>query len=193
MDENELQSIVSELEAATSNGDVRRFTAAVARLDRLLVDYDQWPSELFLSVVALIRLERFVVLPESWKLVRVFESYWELLSPPQVENLLTTLEASYTAFSDWMACFMVTELLGTCVADERGLEIALRLLARAAGRAKSLIPHALEHIALSAKEVDVSSAARQVLRRLISDESPEVRNEAELALAKVETKMEGRR
>jgi len=62
-------------------------------------------------------------LPGSWRLLAIFEPFWSKLLESQKRELFTILEETYAAFTDWMAHFTISELLGVCFKDEQALEM----------------------------------------------------------------------
>jgi hypothetical protein len=139
---------------------------------------DQFSPLLFDVVLESLGHERFWAMPGSYHLLMLLEYDWGMLSADQQTRLLPAIENAYARFEDWMASFVISELLGKCYADENGLATLKRLATTQAGRARSLVPLGFEHLARYAKIPDLKRESMDCLRHMLEDSSDEVRREA---------------
>ncbi|MEJ1937176.1 hypothetical protein WDZ92_43840, partial [Nostoc sp. NIES-2111] len=130
-----------------------------------------------------LKREKFLASNGSWHFLKVIEFNFQVLSDAQKDNLLPLLETSYSAFTDWMSWFVISEILGQCFADERAFEILCSLKSLAAEEPRSLIPHGFEHIARESRNEDLARKAYAELLQMRDDVSPQVRDEVQISLA----------
>ncbi len=144
-----------------------------------------FPEYYFNLIIDLLKQEKFLASNGSWHFLQVFQLNFQLLSNVQKDSLLPLLESSYSAFTDWMSWFVISEILGQCFANEQAFEILCRLKNLAAEESRSLIPHGFEHIA---RESDNEALARKAYAELLqmrNDVSQQVRDEVEISLSKI--------
>ena len=123
----------------------------------------------------------------AWHLLFWFECDWGLLTDSQKETLVPVLEEVYENFSEYMAHFVISELLGRFLCNEQSLGILRRLDKKLRARneiARAAIPVGLGYLASHPTNVLLREAAIKELRRMTLDQSPEVRDEAALILRK---------
>jgi hypothetical protein len=127
----------------------------------------------------------FLAMEGSSKLLLVFETDWVRLSEKQRENLLAGVGTSYARFSDWMSCFILSELLGQYYCNEDAFRVLRQLRETTKTTARSLLAHGFEHIAKQAQDKDLRKRAVSELISMKQDPSSEVQAEAAEALAKL--------
>jgi hypothetical protein len=161
------------------------FTEYAHELEIYLLEAEVFPTRLFESLTAILQRRDFQVLEGSWKLIKVFENNWELLSDSQQNQLLVALEEAYPHFTDWMACFMISEILSQLYKDDRALQALKRLRRSTGDMQRSLIPHGLEHLALEARNENVAREAGKELVIMGSDPAENVRDEVARSLGRL--------
>ena len=136
-----------------------------------------FPDDVFDLILDLLRSESFRKMPGGYHLLLWIEYDWATLSPEQKRRLLCALEEGYTKFSDWMCCFVASEILGRFFADEDAFSVAERLRKTCFGDCRALLPSAYEKFLIEAKSPSLRRRAARVLSELQTDPSPEVRSE----------------
>jgi hypothetical protein len=129
--------------------------------------------------------EKFQHSDGSWKLIRVFEENWEQLSEEQRNTLLPVLEAHYESFSDWMACFVISGILGELYKDARAFQALCRLSTCHKEAPRSFVPHGFEHVVSDAPDAELAMQALAELTKMQTDHSPMVRDEVAESLARI--------
>jgi len=143
------------------------------------------PDWLFQALLALIQKPKFLQLEHVCNLLLVFDLNWPSFSELQQQKVLTTLEATYPAFSAWQSCIGITEFLGSSLSDERAFRALCRLKKVEAEMPRSFIPHGLEHIAKDCPDKNVARQALDELMQMRADPSQQVRAKVEESLARL--------
>ncbi len=168
---------------AAADEDALRECAGEARLR--LLRRAPVPDPVFRCLAGLLARDEFRRVPAgSWYLVDALRGAWERLSPGQRGHLLAAAEEAYPHFSDWMSCFVVSELFGETAPAGAALPALLRLAATPAEVPRSLVPHGLEHLAAR----DGGDTGRRALDALVAmeeDASQEVRSEVDESLSRL--------
>ncbi len=139
----------------------------------------------FDMIISLLRQKEFLASNGSWHFLKVIQFNFQLLSDAQKDSLLPLLETSYSAFTDWMSWFVISEILGQCFADGRAFEILCSLKSLVETEPRSLIPHGFEHIAKESHNEALARKAYAELLQMRDDVSPQVRDEVEISLAQI--------
>jgi hypothetical protein len=177
-----------ELLQLIDSGSPAAFEAMAFKISILVLEEGIFPSAIFTSLLAVFTEERFQLADGSWKFIRVFEQNWDRLSDRQREALLPVLEAHYESFGHWMACFVISWILGELYTDNRAFEALCRLANSQKEIPRSFVPHGFEHIASGAIDADLSLRALAELTKMQTDDSPTVRNEVAESLARLKRK-----
>ena len=180
------------LKEAIVSGDAKALEAASDALDITIMESGTFPEDRFESILTILQDKLFLGLKGSWKLIRVFEQNWYELSETQRSKLLTALEASYELFDDWMACFVISGILGEQYKDQRALSVLRRLKTCKKEIPRSLVPHGLEHIAGESVDNGLSAEALSELKKMESDSSEVVRKEVRESFSRLSKRRMGR-
>jgi len=170
---------------AVETGDEVLLARAADELWTLALNLDSFPEHTFQLLLELMTQTKFLELTGSWRLLSSLENMWDLLSGPQKGRLLPVLECAYPMLKDWMAWFVISELLGEYFMNEESLEVLNRLKTIEPEGPRSLVPHGFEHIAKDSKEPDLAKRAYLILLQMRNDPSKEVRDEVELSLRRL--------
>lgn len=154
-------------------------------LETSLIRSGHFSDALFESLLEIMRRPDYLTLDGSWYLLRIFENKWDYLSEEQRSKLIPALEDAYGKLRDWMACFVISELLGKLVSDERALDTLSRLKNLKNTTARSMVPHALELLVRRSPNRDLAERAFQEIREMQSDPTQEVIKEVNLSLARL--------
>jgi hypothetical protein len=185
MEQNAFQHELREL---VESGSPAAFETMAFKIGNTVLEEGIFPSEVFTSLLAVFQQEHFQLADGSWKLIRVFEENWDQLSYEQRDALLPVLVAHYESFGDWMACFVISGILGELYADNRAFEALCRLENSQKEIPRSFVPHGFEHIASDAIESDLSMRALAELTKMQKDHSATVRDEVAESLARLKRK-----
>jgi len=167
----------AQLKSAIASGNAKALEAISSDIDMAVIETGLFPEERFESILAVFQDRQFLGLKGSWKLIRVFEQNWHELSEAQRSELLPALEASYESFDDWMACFVISGILGEQYQDQRALSVLQRLKTCANEIPRSFVPHGLEHIAGGSVDPELVTEALTELKKMELDSSEVVRKE----------------
>ena len=107
-------------------------------------------------------------------------------------KLLPALEASYEFFDDWMACFVISGILGEQYKDRRALSVLRRLKTCHKEIPRSFVPHGLEHIAGNSVDNELAAQALAELKKMESDPSEVVRKEVHESFSRLSKRQIGR-
>lgn len=184
------EEFVGAVEEAVAGGDASRLEAAVNVFASFcfkeeLTDLDTFPEGALTALLQITRRPEFLRLKGSYHLLMLFEFDWGRLLDGQKARLLDALTETYDKYSDWMSCFVISELLGEYFCNEASFRALTRLQKTPNVTARALIPHGYEHIARQAPAAELRREALTRLTAMKNDPSPEVRHEVEVALAKV--------
>lgn len=174
---NENSEFNRQLKAAVASGNSQSLEAITSRIGNIVLEEGVLPEEFFLSILAALQDEHFLRLDGSWKLLRVFEENWKELSELQRAALLPALEAAYESFHDWMACFVVSGILGELYGDERAFGALRRLQNTQKEMPRSFVPHGFEHMAGDRSNESLAQRALEELTKMERDDSEMVRGE----------------
>jgi hypothetical protein len=179
-DENILRLIKAISE---QNGEV--LERDVYDLETSLIRVSRFPNHLFTSLLEVIKRRDYLEMKGSWYLLRIFQNKWDYLSEQQRDLLLPALEVAYRDLRDWMACFVIAEILGRLVKDERALLSLRRLRSVESSTARSLVPHGMELIIRGSQDRSLAERALAEILDMQNDPADEVKNEVRLSLARL--------
>ncbi len=188
----ESSEFVSQLREAVASGEEQSMEALAYQVGTMVLEEGTFPEECFDAILAVLPDTGFLKMNGAWKLLRVFEENWDELSEHQRADLLPALERNYDSFGDWMACFVISGILGELYRDTRALASLRRLKNSKNENARSFVPHGFEHIALEAQQQDLAKHAYQELVAMATDGSAKVRTEVKKSLSRIEKKGIGR-
>jgi hypothetical protein len=177
-----------ELKAAIASADPSSLDAITFRIGTRVLEEGAFPEEYFRRILVTLQGESFLRLDGSWKLIRVFEENWKELSASQRTDLLGALEKSYASFHDWMACFVISGILGELYNDERAFDVLCRLRDGVKEMPRSFVPHGFEHMASSSSNQDLAQRALAELTKMQEDESEVVVKEVNESFSRLRTR-----
>ena len=146
-------------------------------------EQETFPEGLFGPILSLMEREEFLTLAGSSHLLMLFEYDWSRLDEDQRNRLLDAIRRTYAKFDDWMACFVISELLGEYYCNENAFRVLCELQDSSNVIARSLVPHGFEHIIKGADSVALRDEAMSRLKSMKNDSSPQVRSEVGVALS----------
>lgn len=173
------------LQELVALGDPKAFEAMAFEIGHNVLEEGTFPTDTFKGLLVIFAEEKFQHSHGSWKLIRVFEENWEQLSEEQRNTLLPVLEAHYESFSDWMACFVISGILGELYKDVWAFHALCRLSTCHKEVPRSLIPHGFEHIVSDAPDAHLAMQALAELTKMQSDHSSTVRAEVNESLGRI--------
>ena len=167
---------------AVAAGEGSRLQDLAFQLEFSIVTENQYPDDVFSDVLAILSTPAAHRLDGAWHLFFQLQQCWDLLSVSQRDALLAQIRSNYEQYTDFMACFVISELLGEHYANRDALEV-VRLLAHGSSTMpRSLVPHALEELHRHATDQQVADEALTLLQSLVSDPHPDVSGEAQISL-----------
>ena len=142
-------------------------------------DYRKFDQHVFDLILEMMAQPAFLNMEGSYYLLRLFEYDWSMLVPSQTDKLLTAIECSYDKYSDWMSCFVLSQLLGKNYCNGKAFQAIIKLNNTSKEIPRSLLPMALEYLAHGNNSDPVlKDKAMLELTRLASDSADRVRQEA---------------
>jgi len=174
-----------KLQELVALGDPKAFEAIAFEIGNKVLEEGIVPGDTFIGLLAIFAEEKFQHSDGSWKLIRVFEENWEQLSEEQRDTLLPVLEAHYESFTDWMACFVISGILGELYKDARAFQVLCRLSTCHNEVSRSFVPHGFEHVVSDAPNTELAMQALAELTKMQMDHSPMVRGEVAESLARI--------
>jgi hypothetical protein len=169
----------------TTSGEGGSLESLAFEIGNTVLQEGAFPSAYFEALMALLEEEHFLHLEGSWKLIRVFEENWSELSNEQRRILLAALERQYESFTDWMACFVISGVLGEQYGNDDAFKALLRLASSKKEMPRSFVPHGLEHIARQSADPNLAQRAFDELVKMKGDQSEMVRGEVAESLARL--------
>lgn len=173
------------LKQTTASGEAGSLEALAFEIGNTVLQEGAFPSAYFEALMALLKEEHFLHLEGSWKLIRVFEENWNEVSNDQRRILLAGLEQQYEFFTDWMACFVISGILGEQYGNNDAFNALLRLASTRKEMPRSFVPHGLEHIARQSSDSKLAQRAFDELVKMKGDQSNMVRGEVAESLARL--------
>jgi hypothetical protein len=148
---------------------------------------DRFSEEVFQRIVSLLDQVDFLGADGASNVLRILESEWGLLTAQQREQLLPILLEAYPKFKDWMAWFLISEILGAYYVTPEALDALRQLKTCPIETARSLIPMGLEGIVKNSPDGGLASRAYQELIAMRNDPSEQVRAEVQTSLQRIAT------
>jgi len=171
-----LEEIVASVRTAVDNNDAADLESCTLRY-LTEWEYDEFPDQLMSLVISLLSNERFLHMEGSWHLLHMLETEWDCLTESQKSSLLRAIHSAFPRLRDWLACFVVAELLGMYFCDASALSVLVDLGKTSKGMHRTYIPSGLKYIAESGPP-SAAVAALAELRLLSRDPDCDVRREA---------------
>ena len=173
------------IEQAIDSGQELQMEECASAISSAVVARSYFPEKYFDLILNFLNKKSFLTSKGSWHLLYLLDSNWEILSEAQKNRLLPWLESTYSSFTDWMAWFVISEILGECFANEQAFNILCRLKHIEAETPRSLIPHGLEHIVTDSDDQQLAQKAYTELLQMKSDPSEQVRDEVDTSLQRI--------
>jgi hypothetical protein len=155
------------------------------KISTRLLDHDVFPESLFNDLITIMRAPEFLAAKGSWELIRIFDENWSQVGTQQRNRLLETFEAIFNSLDDWVACLMISEIVGMRFADEEAFNFLMRLKDSSGEMPRSFIPHGFEHIVVDSGDRELAKRAFSELLRLKGDLADAVRNEVDESLLRL--------
>jgi hypothetical protein len=162
-----------------------KLPALFTELELAVLQWDLWPTNFFQEIVEVQLNRDFRKLDNSWTLLHFINNNWTQLLENQKQQLREILRNGFDKYSNWMAAFITSEILGNRYADKGALQILVELGETASAPARAAIPHGLETLAMSTSDDSLRRLAVNHLNHLSGSESEDVRKEALLSLEKL--------
>jgi len=138
-DEECLAEFIIELERIIKEGGERDIEDLLLGF---IIPYEgEFPEELFVRILDAMQNPAFQKLDGSYHLLFFFESEWKKLTESQRGTLLDTIEKAYDKYSDWMAYFVISELLGEYYSNREALRVLRHLRETDNEEARKFVPH----------------------------------------------------
>ena len=190
LDEPSLEDFFAQCSAAIDAADAKALRYAVTHFAQFCYDKDPESvasDELVAFLDAMVRSTKFQELDGSYQLLRILEYDWAAFTEPQRDLLLRAIEVSFAKFSDGMAWFVLSDVMGEFY-REKALPTLMRLASARNDGPRSMVPHGLERIANESLDSAVRSRCVKKIALMQQDESPRVQQAARESLARLEAR-----
>ena len=175
---SELRPLLLKLERYGGDAGEEKLETIARALEVALLDFGRFPPELFAALARRLKDEAFLALPESWRVLRLIDSNWEMLSSEQKEELRPLVVEAFPGWGDWMGSFVGGEVLGGRYADEAALAALQQLGRHTRPDVRAMVPHGLEVLVAETEDDHLREEAIRSLDSLTRDADEEVRGEA---------------
>lgn len=174
------EAIEDAMNSSNSDQEMQMKECAAA-ISNAILSY--FPDQYFNLILGLLKKKTFLKASGSFHFLLILDSgNWDIISEKQKDELLPLLENSYGLFADWMSCFVITELLAQCYANEAALNILCRLKKTEAETPRALVPHGFEHFVTDSDDPKFVKKAYEELLQMKGDPSEKVRDEVNESL-----------
>ncbi len=174
------------IEQAINSGEEMQMKECAKAISSAVSGLSYFPDKYLNLILGFLKQNRFLTSKGAWYLLYILEiENWEFLSEDQKNRLLPLLESSYSSFTDWMAWFVISEMLGEYFANEQAFQVLCRLKNIEAAEPRSLIPHGLEHIVKDSHDQQLAQKAYAELLQMKYDPSEQVRDEVNASLQRI--------
>jgi hypothetical protein len=185
-----VQSFKDAVMSSVTNADPQKLKDAVDSIASYCYkdpcSSDKFDETIFSFILELFANEKFLTMEGAYSLLLIFEYDWASLALNQKQRLRTAIERTYCRFTDWMSCFVLTELLGEYYSDEAAFEILFKLKnSPVTGAHRTLLPMGFGQLARNTKDAALKGKSISELTKLAHDSSDEVQKEAREALDKI--------
>ena len=180
---DEIQRVLERLDHALSIRSAEEIGEVAYDFESLAMESSQHVVELATALIRYLGDPAFQEAEGVWRVLFALQHDFEVLEPDDARHFYLSMLQAYPCFSDWMSAFTITELAEyfpfdwTCDAYE--------LLTGQAVAHRQFLPHAFEHILLSASQETVMRRAYDNLLRLSEDHDEVVRQECALSLFRI--------
>jgi hypothetical protein len=139
---------------------------------------NQYPEHLLGRILQLLQSPATIEHRNAHRLVRIIEYEWSNFSALQRREIRQVFELIFPHMADWLAQFVIVEILGDFDSDPEAFEVFDRLIVASSGTGRQLLPMGLDYVIRGSSDPSIHVRALSRLRVLAADSSPEVRQEA---------------
>lgn len=144
-----------------------------------------FPDDVIEAIFQQMKNEKFQSVPDASILLLIFETEWGRLSDSQKESLLGVISDTFQSFRDDQSFFVLAEVLGEYFADKRALEVLNNIQQTENDIARAFLTYGYGKLADHASEEKVRNSAIERLNVLKNDKSESVKEEANIALRRI--------
>lgn len=186
MEERNLEEIKKRLLSRLPTSDGDAVSDATFDLEMFCLLSDVIPDEVFSFLESTLFSGLAHESKHSNRLLSFFDSEWRKLSTSQKRRILHLIKVNYCRYTDWMAWFTITEILGEGYSDRWSLSITkhLKRVCKREGP-RSMIPHAFEHHVTDSRFPLVRRRAMRELSGMLNEKSKKVRSEVKTSLRRI--------
>jgi hypothetical protein len=185
---HQFQSALERLRACIHSRNDDVVEELLMELDLATIESGEWPVGFFDGLEELLTDQNFLTLTNSWKPLYFIDNNWEQLSEQERERLKKLVVHTFDKHADWMGAFVSSEILGEHYADESTLATLTQLANVASLPARALAPHGIEYLAKTTQQESLRTLAVRQLQELRQNDSEQVRQEALISLARLDSK-----
>ncbi len=128
---------------------------------------------------------KFQVMDEGYKLLMILEYNWSAFEKTAKAAILDAINMSYNSYTDPMAWFVLSEVLGKYYCSRESFNVLKNLINHSGDGPRSQVAYALEQIIKHSNDLTLRSESTLQLLNLRSDRSIVVRDEVETSLQRL--------
>jgi hypothetical protein len=177
--------VLNMIGQALVDGDAELLRECAYQFGTVVLRQGAVPRMAFEGLLTAFRSPELWAMDGSWYLLHAVSENCRWFSEEQRDDLITVLAAVYVEVSDWMACFVISEILGDCLLNERAFGVLCGFRHLGDDIRRSFASHALGHVARQRNDEVLSSRAYAELLLMRADPAGSVREEVNRALAEV--------
>jgi hypothetical protein len=186
---DDIESLIGEIHESIVKEDSNKLKGVVD--DFATCCYNENPDGLefnervFNFILEMMSQPQFLNMEGAHHLLYLFEYDWAMLTPLQKIKLSGAIEHSYHKYKDWMACFVLSELLGKNYCDENAFQVLHKLNNSLREIPRSLLPMGFEYLARGTSDLVLKNKSISELKRMTTDSSKQVQKEANESLSRL--------
>jgi hypothetical protein len=187
----DLEVVIEGVRTALVSGNTKRINAAALDLLVALGTGDCVSENEYAALVAILKSPEAINSDQSHAVYAQAQYLWEELTRQQRSSLVALLERLYPRLADWVSQLVLTDVFGTCLGEQEGLDVLQRLQRSEQEIARALLANGFGQIARHSSSPEASRRALRQLLEMRQDQSPVVQREAEDALRTVTSFVRG--
>lgn len=193
MKEPDLNLIKAQLIQGLCNDSDQEIFDAIFEFEMYCLIDKSIPDEVFVFLEEVLDSYQAHQSKYSHHIFGFFDAEWEKLRGHQKKSILRLICKNYHRYKDWVACFIMSEILGECFSNRQSLSV-VRKLKRTCKieRPRSIIPHAFEHHVTDSNCPLVRRLALRELESMSNDPVKKVRLEAKVSLERIKSRYKSR-
>lgn len=180
-----IENILNDIILSVKNHDSIHLRENSIELAKLLLDYDNFPYQVFDSILNIMRQPEFLRMQGSHILLNNIFDDANILSNAQKKELVSVIGSIYDTLEDSTTCMFVLEMIVDSTMDKISID-SLRCLAKARNDVpRAIVAYGLYYFIQKCRNDVLIRSALDELQRMKNDYSKLVRDEVNDVLKKI--------